>query len=520
MRLEDRGQGAPDNFTQQINAVKALIVCALTLAQVDLCPAAQEGGSTDGDVALAYGVKAYNHGDLEAATRLFLEAVKADPEDGTAYYWLARSQLRIGDARGAAANIETSLKAKRPPGIEQARLLTELGAAQLQAGNPMAAEKSLSESLILRSGDATALYLRGIAVAALGKTRKGRVEAEKGRKLDPSLPPLPEQAVVSGTGELLSGSALPLWEVRLTTDYGYDSNPGSFQNGLRAFDPEHPAQRIDGEDGVATGNLRLEVHPFYDKSGWSLGLRTDAYRSWHNDLDLFDLGRWAGIVQLAWGGDPLGYLTGPMGYTRVPQRDSRVSLLFQGGTAYSSLDEEGLSRTHEGAASVTIREGRLTATQIDLDYQDITFFGHDQFSSAEDLSGYEAYLRASQYFYLGRRDRHLRVSALVGESNRDDSTFDSSFLGGGIELSSPLYRRLYLHVAGNWRRDHFDERFDGGGHDETLINATSALVWSCTDHLYLTARGSFLDREVDPETLDSTIGFDRTLGSLGVTFYY
>ncbi len=507
--------------------VTALLACALIAGQASTASAIEEAARTTqagAEVAFTYGVRAYNHAEYQKALAHLEEAVRLDPGDGTARYWLGLTRMKLDDPRGAAADIEAAMKAERPAQFDRGRLLTDLGAAQLQAGDAAAAEKSLAEALNLRPGDSTALYLHGAALARVGKTDEGRRQAERARASDSSLPSIPEQSIAPGKGaELVGSGQLPFFEIRLGVEYLDDSNPGILPDDVVAFDPEsdpNDPERIDGGDQAGIADLRVEIHPFYGAAGWSMGLRLDAYQSLHQDFDLFDLGEGRGVVQLAWGKDPLGYVTGPMGYTRVPAGDSRASVLIQAGTSYSYLEGESYNRTHEGAASLTLREGPRTATQLDYDYQDLDFFDNpDVIFGAHFLSGHESSFKASQYLFLGRRDRYLRFGARAGDTRHTEPSLNTSFREGSLELALPRHRRVILHVAGDGRQDDYGEPVGDPREDKT-VNLSAAVAWAFSDHFYLTARGGYIKRSVDPVLFDSLFEYDRTIASIGVTWYY
>ncbi|HKY33536.1 MAG TPA: tetratricopeptide repeat protein [Candidatus Polarisedimenticolia bacterium] len=485
-----------------------------------LLDAAPRRASARAEVAFTYGVAAWQRGDHREALARFEEAVKADPGDGTARHWLGMTRLKLGDARGAAADLQGALDAERPP-EDRARALADLAAARLEAGDAAGAEAAAAASLEARPGDPRAMYLHGMALAALGRAGEGRAEAERARAADSGLPELPG-AIAPGTGEVVPSQRLPRAEIRIGLEYGPDSNPSGLPDHVTGvFDPNNPSLRLDGGDQVALGTLRGEVHPFYDKAGWSLGLRLDAVQSLHDDMELFDQGQGGVVAQLAWGKDPLGFVTGPMGYTRVPAGSTRASFLFQAGSSYGELDGESYQRVHQGAASVTLREGNRTATQIDFDYRDLSYFQNPVFTfDIRALSGHEGTLRASQYLYLQRRDRYVRVSAARGESRRELEGFNASSFTGGLEAAFPLPANLSFFVSALWREDRFDDLPGGEAHEHETITVLPALIWVFSDHFYLTARGGWIERNVDNEQAALLFEYDRRFASLGVTWYH
>ena len=132
--------------------LSTILVCCCLVAAGASPPQAATTGSAE--AAFAYGLRAYNHGEYKEATTRFEEAVAADPEDGTARYWLGLANLKLGNAKAAAEQIEGGLRAKRPPSVERARVLADLGAAQLAAGDAAAAEATLAEAIQARPNDA------------------------------------------------------------------------------------------------------------------------------------------------------------------------------------------------------------------------------------------------------------------------------------------------------------------------------------------------------------------------------
>jgi len=491
----------------------AVIPAAASRARAADADAPEESGPR-ADVAFAWGLKAFNHGDDKEAVARFEEAVRLDPDHGTAAYWLGLARLRSGDAKGAAQAIEKSLAAKRPPSTPKGIVLTSLGEAQLRAGDAAAAEKTLAQALADRPNDPNVLYLHGLALARLGDSEKGRADAERALALEPDLPKVPSAAIAPGTGgELVGTGALPFFEIRVEATGGHDSNPGVLSDDLATL------QEIDQADSVATAGLRAEIHPFYGQGGFSLGLLLEGFRSFYQDFDVLDLGFGEGAFQLAWGKDPLGFVTGPMGYTRVPAGDATVSFLLQGGVAYSRLDDESFYRVQRLAGSATIREGAVTATQIDADYQDLNYFQTGSILlEPEELNGHLVTLKASQYFYLGRRDRYIRAGFLRGEDSRSSEFFDSTITEWSLETSLPLGRWLVFYLAGAYRED--DRDHGSVPHEEKTPAATAAFIVPFAPHFYLTARGSWIDHDVqDVPTLD-VLDYDRTVASLGVTWYH
>ena len=474
-------------------------------------------GGADAEVSFTFGVRAFNHGELRLAAEQFQEAVRLDPDDGTLHYWLGVTWLRLGQPRRAVDSIMAGLRVARRPQADEWRVRADLGAAQLQAGDTEAAEATLRGVVEERPEDAVSLYLHGLALVRLGQNEAGRARMERARRADPTLPALPRVSAAPG-GELVEARAQPLAEIRIGLLAGTDSNPAILPDGQTGFGPGF--QRVSGEDSVANVELRGEIHPFYDKGGWSLGLRLDGFQAVHQDFDFLDIGQVGGLVQLAWGKHPLGYVTGPLGYARVPYGRSRASILFQGGAETLDIDGDSYVQTDVLAGSVTIQEGERMATQVDLDYAD-----QDYKSATLDpfLSGQRTALKASQYFFLGRRDRYVRVGLRAGQ-RRASRTFDSSQLEASVELSTPLSARTVLNFAGSWLRDDYDHPESnplsptGEPREDQTLTAGITLAWALGNHAYLSGRVTHVDRDSDMAVFDQD--YDRTIATLGITVYY
>ncbi|MFL6260359.1 MAG: tetratricopeptide repeat protein [Thermoanaerobaculia bacterium] len=111
-----------------------LLLLALLFLAAPLAPArAAERSTAASEVAFAYGVRAYNHGDFAEAVRLFQEAVAADPDNREAREWLAAAQRRQSEAAAVAVPGFAGLLPLR----DQPRFDLRLGADYGQDSNPL-----------------------------------------------------------------------------------------------------------------------------------------------------------------------------------------------------------------------------------------------------------------------------------------------------------------------------------------------------------------------------------------------
>ncbi|MEA2599411.1 MAG: hypothetical protein QOF89_403 [Acidobacteriota bacterium] len=306
----------------------------------------------------------------------------------------------------------------------------------------------------------------------------------------------------------------PRFDLRAGAAYGTDSNPAELPKDVIAFGGAIGTLRGEVKDKVSDLDLRAGVYPFYGKSGWSLGLTGQVKAARFADLDFLNERQWSAAAQLAWGSDPLGYLTGPLGYTRVPFGAGRVSFLLQAGRTDTRLNGDPLVTADEAALSVVLRETAATATQVELDGQRRDYL--DGVRKADFQS-----VGLSQLFFLGRRNRYLRIGAVHGKETRGlegDTTSDA----GTAEVALPLGGRWTLQLAASRTRDKIDR--PAKSFADTTTRAAGILTWQACRHLYVTGRASWTKRDSDLVPASSTAldfrDFRRTTASLGLLWLW
>jgi hypothetical protein len=429
----------------------------------------------EAEVALAEGLAAFESGKNEEAAERFAESAGFDPDAGEPHYWRGLALLRLGRPREAAGELEASLAAWHPPEVERARVLSDLEAAR---------------------------------------------RAPEGQGVQVEMPePLVESRPIDDRGA---------WEGIAGLSLASDSNPNLLSNELVLPPPSGgKGGLIRGEeaDTNARPAVSLGLYPFHDRSGPNLGMSVEVRRSFHQDFGFLDLGEAHGVVQLAFGSDPLGFLEGPLGHERVPFGSSRVSALLQVGGATYQVDSAAYLRTWDGAGSFLFLERPGTATRVDLGYSDREFARGglaDARRSGNDLS-----LQASQLFFFGRRDRYLRIGALDID-RQAGRPFAESIREGNAELALPFALRWTLHMEASVRKDDFDHPesnlFVGGGpvRNDTTRRGELTLIWAATDRLRLTARGTYVKRasNVDLGAGLPDLDYQRRIASIGLSWVF
>jgi len=453
--------------------------CLLALLLLAGCATAGRPGAVQttagAGTALAHGMLAFNHGEDAEAAKLFEEAVRLDPRQGSAYHWLGLAYLQLGRTREAIGQLQASLKAERPPAAGRERVRADLRAA--------------------------------------------REALERAEKSPPAFVD-PGHGPVMMTFEELSFEELPRWEGRIGLASIYDSNPGLLSEFLPFPSVIAPAGEVPSDLAALLG-LRVSGHPFYDRAGWSLGLSLDGNQSLHQDFGELDLSFARGLASLAWGRSASGIVTGPLGYSRVPSGRSRATVLLQGGGSATWLDGSSYLRSAEGALSLAIPEPRLGETRIELSARDLKFEDEDGLSLFR-RSGSEVSLGLSQVFLLGRGGRYLRLGLAAGES-RAGQVFDSTFDEARAEVSAPLAGRWTLFLLGSLREDSYENPesnvadINGPLRDDSTWRIVAATVWRIDEHLSWTLRGSHARRDSNVVfgSGDPLLDYQRTVFSFG-----
>lgn len=426
----------------------------------------------DARLAFTRGVLAFHDGDFEAARERFREAVRLAPDDGTASYWLGLAELNLGRPAEAAAAIRRALDAPEPPAADRSEVLARL--EQAEAAAPGVEE----------------------AVPAPGWGGDFRV--------------LPE---------------VPPWDLRLSLAAGTDSNPNLLGDDLVLATPDGEVVEGEESDTVVLGDVRFGLQGADEEREVVYGVVLRGHQSLNSDFDYLDLARVGVTGQLAWGADPLGYLSGPFGYSRVPMGRSPVSVLLQAGAERHWLDGDVLADGLLAAGTLAVREGGRGQTQLEVSWRKLDFDEAPRGFARPDDTELRATL--AQYLYLGRRDRYLRLDATAGERDAGLPR-DASLTAAGAELSLPLAERLVLYVTGAWEEEDFDEpesnpfTFTGPPREDETVRLGGSLVWRALDRLFVSGRATWTDRDIGVEAPFSVpdLSYQRTVATVGVSWIF
>lgn len=384
------------------------------------------------------------------------------------------------------------------------------------------AERELRNAVAVNPGHGDAWRALAEVAAARGDDEAARRYRRRARRAD-----RPPETGVSVQG-------LPRWEARVGLHYGHDSNPANLPEDVAGVLPD--GSRLDGEtsDGAVTATSRVEVHPFYDRGGWSLGVGASAHQTGYLDLDSLDRTSLRGFAHLSWGGDPRGWLTGPMGTTRVPADNRRLALVLQAALGDRRIDGDAYLESRAVALAVTVRAHRRTDSRLDLTLRDeetdrpdrVLIDLQDRFTGERRETG----VGLSQIVYFRSRDGFFRLG--VRRDERDEvggDAFDAEATVVEGELVLPVTRRVRLRLAAEREDENFDDLrsnplFGSVFGDRPRSDRTTR--WSAAANidlgrdLWLQVGAVAVDRDIDLGSAGQILDLDRhrTVVTAGLTW--
>ena len=424
---------------------------------------------------------------------------------------MRRTPIPLPNSPPAVAAEPTPVPRVRPraaAAIPALALILALGLTSLFAGPAAAAASTADAEVAFAFG--LAAFHRGDyeeaverltqAVEADPENEAARAWLERARRAaageEPAAEPAPPAVPLDRFGEV------PPWELELRASYGNDSNPALLADGVIYAGPGGALFDGPESDTVIAGGARIAVAPVRGETV-TVSLVGEAYQAVFDELDFLDFTRLGAAGQLAWGGDPSGFLAGPLGYLRVPIANPRFGLLLQGALTEDELDGDGYVSTTAAAASLFVRQGAVGATRLSAAYRDEDF--DNDAAGVFEASGTETEAELEQTFYLGARHRFLRLVAAAGERDAG-AAFDGSSVGGRAELALPLGEAWTLTLAGGVEQVEFDGVESNPlfgvfpvdeAREDSIVRLGAALSWAVTPRFLLTARAARTDRDTD-----------------------
>jgi tetratricopeptide (TPR) repeat protein len=490
------------------------------------------------EAEMAEGLWFLSQDDAFDAAQHFKRASDLDPEDGFPLYLLGLSHLRQGKAPEAVAEIGDSLnpkKVKKLPPVEPSRVLADRGAAELDAGLPQDAARTLEEALRGREGSkdyAIALFHYGKALNLLGREEEAQEAFAAARRLRPELDPedLPVELPDLTAQASDTGRARP-WEGNADFLVGYDSNPNLLSKDLFLPNPSSETELVSGaqSDSVANAYLQATYAPQVLPPGWSLAVDLRGVGALHKEFSYLNLVGSGAVIQVAHGDDPRGFLEGPLGYKRVsPGPASRYSLLLQGGVDQLRLDGAPYLRSLAAAGSMVFSPSDLNATQVALRAQSLNYFHHPLADPRR--SGTEVGLAVRQIHFRDRpRNSFVAVGIFAGQRNAG-SAFDRSALAGDFEMSLPLAPRWQLDwtvAAGREDFEHSESNLFASAESapkrkDTTWGGEATLTFDMTNRLRFLVRGVYQRRNSNITFSGGlpALDYQRTLVETGLSWVF
>ncbi|MES1244171.1 MAG: tetratricopeptide repeat protein [Acidobacteriota bacterium] len=511
--------------------------------QVDLLWARQDLGAAQlaaGDVAAAESTLAAVARDVEARLarsqddetllRQILQRAEGGAEDSGLSRKAAEGSREVRRLERRLAELEARRSAGKASEEDLADEINEIAAeAESRLEERHSDEKLLGRTLLHRSE----------ALERLGRPAEAQSAREQAKGLAPDLAASTIEAP-PWSGDLpVLGAPARSWDASVGLGMLGDSNPSLLPENLSLDTPDAGIRLVRGgeSDQAAQLNLQLGLHPLHGFRGWNLGAAFEGRQSSYQDLGFFNTGELQAVVYAARGGAPLGSLYGPLGSVRV-ERDAerRLSLLFQGGVDYTTLDGSGYLTTAEGSASLVHRPSQRRVSQMDLHVLNRSY---NEEPVVGRRSGTEVRLGLSETFLLGTQERWWRLEVLGGKRSAG-LPFESSLLRGTIEAALPLPGDFAVSLLGSWQKDDYSstksdlfffpyDPFDPEFHplsekptqrEDTTLRAAASLSWRVRPGLQLLSRLAWVDRDSNLENSFITLDYRRTIVSLGASWLF
>ena len=467
------------------------------------------------EIAFVDGVWAFSQGDGPEAVVHFQKAVEIRPEDSFAHYMLGLSYLRVEQPQQAEKEIAASLKADPPPPVERSRILVDLGAAHLAAGNAQAAVDTLEEALRELESDApvrpVALHHYATALAAVGRQADSDAAREQAlalnSKLDPDDLPIttPRVSKEAGSGE---GKR---WFGSLSLAAEHDSNPNLLSEDLLLPLPAPGDEAVSGNssDSALETDLQVSYGPARFAGGWSLWFDLRGGGSFHHELDYLDVGRARGGVRLGW------------------ERGRRWSLAFQSGVEQILLNDSSYLRLLDAGVSLFV-----SPTAADVTRLDVSFLGRhytDNPLADPRRDGEEVFVGLHQIRHFGGQGGSISLGIAAADRSAEPE-FERTLWRGDVEAALPVGSRWALGLFGWLTEEDFGDSASnlfnprGPARDDRTWGASAEL--SCflgrSKRVQALVRGTYTERDSNVDLGEGLpdLGYRRTIWRTGVIWTF
>jgi hypothetical protein len=435
-----------------IRTTLASVLCVLAILVA--VPQVTQAKDSLYEQKMARGILAFESGKFGEAAAEFESALSDKPDDPSATLYLGIAQSRSGDPRA-----EATLKKAVGLNPKDARANFELGVLYYQRNIPEEANDYF---------DAAASLSPGSEIAARSQEFK------------------------KAAGERTGTKSKPL-SLSLGLQGQYDSNVILSPSGVAL--PQGISRKSDYR-AVALFDGRYR---FLSGPTGSLSAGYGFYRSWHNDLSMYDVLRHA--VDLH-GGIPVS---------------SIVSVEAAYTFEYVDVDSAKFSGTHGLGAGMTVREGKDHSTSLRYQYRHAGYGDAALFPSNSDRDGDNHLVGVTQRASFGKN-----VSASAGYAHDVDRAkqpwWDAKGDKGFAAIGVSMPYRISLGLYGEYYRKKYgslDPEFIVIREDKTTTFSATGGV-SFTDWFGLSVGYSYMKNDSNITALEYT----RSITSATLTARY
>ncbi len=482
-------------------------------------------GEEYAQIHLSKGILLFSDGNFNEALDEFQKAVRSDPEDSEAQYYLGIAYSQSGDYIMAIPALKKALKLD--PGLVGAHY--DLGVAYFARNNYTEALKEMKEaercqpkramvyfyqgyiyymkenfsrapfyfqkSASLDAGLSQKCHLySGMAYLQLGQKEKAESKFKIARSIDFSTDSglAAEKYLKRLTKEK---RAAKRWEFTLSLSSQYDDNVV-----VQPANTTTAIERADQEDCRTflyfTGDYRL-----FRRGNWDANFGYNFYQSIHFELHDYDLQEHNGLL----------YATHYAKIGNIP-----VQTGFDYTYTNCLLDEGRYLETHAFTTSFTIMEGKHLLSRVRYCFQDKDF--HFSILHPEyDRDGINHGAGFSQIFLFPNQG-YLRIGFFWDRDSTIGSDWDYEGGKALLDLCLPLTQRLKLILGGEYYRQNFqntDSYFSQKRHDDEYTYTVS-FDYNPLENLSISL--NYLGRTHDSNIADYE--YDRNIYSLKFTLNF